>query len=95
MSSVMQCYMHPWSISELIAGYVDHSLLWPQLLRNVATSRSLQKAPCSEAQLNSFIEHFGGSARSAYTYAHECHLYEGPLIEKLATISCDDLGALI
>jgi hypothetical protein len=38
---------------------------------------------------------FGGSARSAYTYAHECHLYDRPLIEKLATISFDDLGALI
>ena len=58
-------------------------------------SRHLQKERTSEAQLKTFHEKYGGSARSAYNYAADPSLYEDSLFTKLPTLSFQSLDSLI
>ena len=61
----------------------------------LSVSRHLQKEHASEAELKTFHEKYGGSARSAYSYATVPSLYEDWLFAKLGTPSFQSLDSLI
>jgi hypothetical protein len=93
--SVIQYYMKPWSLSEILAGYALTLALFVVFVTSTPPSRTLQARIHSEVDLKNFYLLYGPSARSAYTKAREPQSYDKALLEKISTITYEQLDKLI
>jgi hypothetical protein len=55
----------------------------------------LQLNPCSEAELETFYNKWGPSARSVYTHASSPDLYEGPMLEAIGKVTFKELDNVL
>jgi len=87
---VLQYFMKPWSLSELLVGYVTYLLISEPFV--IPLSRVLQEEVYSEAQIKFFSDHYGHQARSVYANAPNPLKYERTLLQKMSRISYEDMG---
>jgi hypothetical protein len=70
-------YMPPFTLEEVIIAYVLHLLRpFPAKFKNLAHSRSLQRSPPRESELQDWFDLYVPSAESAYSYAGDHANYE-------------------
>ena len=80
--SVFRYFMKSWTLSELLVGYVTYLLISEPFV--IPLSRVLQRNVCSEAQIKSFSDLYGTSARSVYSNASQPSNYDASLFPKMA-----------
>jgi hypothetical protein len=89
---VYQYFMKPWTLPELLVGYVTYFLISEPFVTPL--SRMLQRKVCSEAQIEFFCTRYGTSPRLVYANASHLSEYETSLLRKMVKITYEGVAKL-